>query len=89
MTTHIVADSPETDYAAAVAVERTALDHALNAALASVAIASRALFELTELDDQDYTGTHAGEDATTHVAAAAIALRAAQRCMHLADTHIL
>lgn len=77
-------DDAEADYIAYVGGQEAALTGALADALVSVHRASRALFELIELDAPGWTQTTEGDDATADLTEAARAIRAADRCAHVA-----
>jgi hypothetical protein len=77
-------DDDAADYDAYVAHQESELTKALAAANDAVHRASRALFELTELDAPEWTQTTEGEDATAALTEAGHAIRAANRCAHLA-----
>ncbi|MDX2969854.1 helix-turn-helix transcriptional regulator [Kribbella solani] len=75
---------PDADYGTYVAAQESDLLHAIGDAKDAIQRASRALFELIELDAPQWTQTTEGDDAQTALSDAGRAVRAADRCASIA-----
>ena len=81
---YVEADSDEAiaaEWDAAIQRERRDLETALGYSISCTDDSLRALLSLIDLQDPQFTGTHAGRDAEQHLRAAASSLRAAVRCI--------